>query len=59
MIKKLTLVENIEKCLEKGLSDEAIRTMLSELYYAEVIRFDQDGNPYLTSCGEPLDPEVN
>jgi hypothetical protein len=58
MNKKLTIKEAIDKCAAKGLSEKAISTALWELYYAETIRFDQDGNPYLTSCGEPLDPET-
>jgi hypothetical protein len=56
-MKKLTIQENIDKCMAKGLPEEAIRAMLFELWLSESIRFDDAGNPYWESCGERLDGE--
>lgn len=50
--------ENIDKVVKRGFSDEAIKQMLRELYYAEIIHFDDEANPYYQSCGDPLDPDV-
>jgi hypothetical protein len=57
MKNKPTIQEQIDKCMERGVSDSVIRAMLFELYNADIIRFDDAGNPYWDSCGERLDGE--
>lgn len=48
----------INSVVERGLSDQAIKTMLRELYETETINFDDVGNPYWKSCGDSIDPDV-
>jgi hypothetical protein len=55
MRNKPTIEENIDKCMAKGLPDEAIRAMLFELWQSEIIRFEDVENPYWESSGELLD----
>ena len=57
-MKSEDIQHKIDLVVERGLSDEAIRQMLLELYHAEIIRFDRVGNPYWESCGESIDPEI-
>ena len=55
---KLSVSEKIDLFIENGVTDEIVRQLLLECHMAEIIRFDDIGNPYWESCGDPLDPAV-
>lgn len=55
---KKEIKDKINKAAKRGLSEYAIKTILTELYETDVVRFDNEGNPYWEASGELIDPDV-
>ena len=55
---KLNIKEKIALAAERGLTEDALKSLFEYLYDTEVIRFDDVGNPYWESCGDPLEPDI-
>jgi hypothetical protein len=55
---KLNIKEKIALAAERGLTEEALKDLFTYLYDNEEIKFDDVGNPYWESCGDPLEPDI-